>query len=392
MITPSSLARLAACPASGALPEVRVESPEMRRGSVVHAYLDRCADGDRNAALAAVPPEHRDFCASIDLARLPYDPTAASIMTEPAYAYNLSSDSSRYLGRRLGRRYGSVGAMEIAGSMDVVEFALDRIAVWDYKVGFGSNILAPPPARNLQLRTYALMVARSKRATSATIGRIRIDEDARVWVDEPVELDAFDIDEIADEVRSIHARVQAAREEVLTGRQPSVTVSEHCTYCPAFQACPAQTALVRQLAADPEEVERYVAANLTPENAARAWERIKQVEEVAARARKAVEDYARRTPIDLGNGRVLALTQTTRESIDGDAAYVVLRDSFGEEVAAAACRLSTSKTALKDAIKAYALRVGRPPAEMERQALSMLREAGAINETTTETVRETKAK
>lgn len=391
-ITASALNRLAVCPASGALPEVRVESAAMSRGSAAHDYLDNLADVEPEAALAVIAVEHRDYCASIDLDKVLPIVRAPGVRTETAYAYNVATGEVRYIGRRIGRAYGPLAATEIAGSMDVEILEPGVVHIRDWKVGFGIDLLAPPPEKNRQLRTYALMAARHHGVDRATIGRVRIDENGSVWPDRPVDLDAFDLDDIADEVGRIHAAMQRAKVTIAEGRTPAVSESGHCAYCPAFNHCPAKKSLALQLGSAPQEIEDFVAASLTPDNTARAYERIKLAKLVVERAEKAVQEYAARTPIPLDNGMVLGPVETTRESIDGGLAHAVLAEEYGEDVAEAACKLEATKVRLRDALKGYAHRTGEKLAPVERQALALLRDRGAIQETTTTTVKEHRVK
>src|SRR5690606_41932369 len=90
--------------------------------------------------------------------------------------------------------------------------------------------------------------------------------------------DAFDLDRIEVDLCAVLDRRFEAVNEIRAGRVPTITTGRHCRYCPAFHACPAQVALVRQAAAAPEELERKLAELLTPENAAKAYHRIAEAQ------------------------------------------------------------------------------------------------------------------
>src|SRR5690606_5081630 len=131
-----------------------------------------------------------------------------------------------------------------------------------------------------------------------------------------------------------------AWEDLRAGRTPSVTTGRHCRYCPAFYACPAQVALVRQAAAAPEDLERKLAELITHENAALAYHRIVEVQMVLDRVMRQIKALAEKAPIPLGNNRMLGSVERTRESIVADKALPILRDHFGDEVARAAAEVS----------------------------------------------------
>src|SRR5690606_25788071 len=216
---------------------------------------------------------------------------------------------------------------------------------------------------------------------------------SRVWESGHVsysvaELDAFDLDVVAEDLhRGLDARARAL-EDLHAGRTPSVTTGRHCRYCPAFHACPAQVALVRQAAAAPEELERKLAELITPENAAKAYHRIAEVQMVLDRVMKQIKALAEKAPIPLGNGRMLGPVERSRESIVGETALPILREHFGAEVADAAAEVSITKTSLRDALREYAKKTGEKLKHVEKQALELLRQSGGVQVSTNRTIAE----
>ena len=83
--------------------------------------------------------------------------------------------------------------------------------------------------------------------------------------------------------------------------------------------------------------------------------------------------------ITLPDGRVFGLrTKKGNEVIDADEAFPLLERAYGMTTALAATKKEITKTSLKNAL-ALAKDEGKTLAAAEREALAMLREAGAIS-------------
>jgi hypothetical protein len=162
-----------------------------------------------------------------------------------------------------------------------------------------------------------------------------------------------------------------------------VRVGEHCRYCPSLAYCPAQTAMVRRMAVEPEKVGADIRALLTPETAGRAYERLRAVKAVLREVESALHAYASQTPIPLSDGSVWGPVTTDREELDAKVAYRVLSELHDPGVAHGACDLETSKAGVKRALREVAeLRKAAGEkvtlAGLEREALEAIREAGGV--------------
>src|SRR5690606_22357045 len=175
------------------------------------------------------------------------------------------------------------------------------VVVYDYKTGWSAQDDA---ADHWQIKALALAAARAYGKSNARLGIIRVWESGAVSYDVAT-FDAFDLDRIEVDLCAVLDRRFEAIEEIRAGRVPTVTTGRHCRYCPAFHACPAQVALVRQAAAAPEELERHLAELITHENAALAYHRIVEVQMVLEDRKSVVHAIAEKEPILLGNGRML---------------------------------------------------------------------------------------
>lgn len=369
----SSLERVAACPTSAALPQVREESTEHAdRGTAVHAFLAAVGKVGREKALEEVPEEYRDACAAIDLDALP---SLEGFAAEVAFAYDWQTGTAREIGRDRERDYGILGATEIPLTVDAVGFHGDGVVVVDWKSGRRS---VTPARYNWQLRLGALAACRTYGYHRATVAIVYVRDGSRPWFDR-AEFDEFDIETVADEVRAVALRVQEAAKVVKEGRAPNVTEGAHCRYCPAVRSCPAKTGLIRAAVGAPATFAEGLAA-LMPEQVGEVWEKATAALSLLHKLRAEIEAMTREHgPIPLPSGKVLQVVQTQQERVtNGQAVYEYLSTKHGADVAMRACEIDSSKSAIREALRPVAKQTGEKLAQLEREALAALRDAGAI--------------
>ena len=141
------------------------------------------------------------------------------------------------------------------------------------------------------------------------------------------------------------------------------SAGSHCSFCPRFTTCPARQALVRSAVQDIEAIETeptiLSAVTLYREGKLSVMKRIlTQVETMIRAHLEAVG------PIDLGNGRELALVPEPRDKIEPLAAWPIISEALTNEELAPAIKIG--KTALLDAVadKAPRGRKGKVKAEL----------------------------
>ena len=414
MVSASSLQRVAICPAAGALPSVRTVSDAAGRGTALHAYLAAVGRVGHDEALAQVPEEHRAACAALDVSRLPVDPGGWA--AEVAWALDFESGQARELGRDIGRNYPKTGPTEIVGTADVVGIGTRHLArrviklvyVLDYKSG---RVGLARARDNWQLKFLALAAARTYGATAARIGLIKIDEDGDATYD-TADLDTLDLDAVALELKKIMRAVQAARWAWSKGRAPRATTGDHCRFCNSLPYCQAQTSLIRQATGNEELIESQLAP-VSAEAAAQAWERVKALKAVVARAEQAIYAYAVGNPIPLPTGLLLGQVESSRETVDGPTVRKVLLEMTGPQaaiyfaawvtgaspdlalaelqrlnIAEQACEYSSSKTAIKKALKPLATAMKLKMAPLERVVLGAIAAAGGVKRTYSTSIKE----
>jgi hypothetical protein len=199
-------------------------------------------------------------------------------------------------------------------------------------------------------------------------------------------LDVLDFGAIAQEVREIEQRA-------LHAGARDLVVGTHCRYCPAIQNCPAQTTMVKAIAADTNMAltASDFAATLTPVPAAKAWGVIKAAKAAIELIEESVRLFAASTPIDLPGGKALGMVERESERVDGGVAWAVLGKRLGKEAADAAVSMDTSKKAIKDAIRSYVANHVEPKPKMavlERAVLDDIRAMNGSRTTTSRSVRE----
>ena len=344
----SAWPRIVACPTSVVLPQSDpdVASAAAARGTAIHAFLEDVANGTPvEEAIAATAPEHRGTVEQIQIGDLGLD----SIAAEVTFAM-LPDGRAREIGRGLNRDYSAAGPDSIVGTADVVGMIGEAVYVADYKTGRARQV---PAGDHWQLRILAAMAADAYSTDEAIVEIIQIGQAGEIFRDRAT-LDAFDLAAIRKTVRETCATIDEVRtrrrlDRTLDWNEIEVREGDHCRFCPAMASCPAKTRLLRVMAQ--ENGATAVGSRLTEENCTDALDVYLRMKSVLDAAGRALHAFAREHPIPCGDGKVYGPVETTREKVDGAVAHDVLAADFGPEVAVSACSMSTSKTAITDALR-----------------------------------------
>lgn len=380
--TGSELDRAAKCPASCALPMAKSTSPYAELGTAIHRFLELMQTVDRDEALEAIEDEeHRAACEALELDDMPLH----GLATEVTFAFDVETGGARELGRSLGRDYRAARPTEIVLTIDVVgindEDEDARIAyVADYKSGFGKVIEAKD---SWQIKAAAVCVSLVYDVADV-VGDVICTPPGRSPWSSRTRFHAFELGLLGAEIAIIRRRVDEAREVIAAGGIPIVSEGEHCKYCPAINYCPAKTSLARQLGdeAAPRGIEELVGYAITPETAAKAWRRLRAVEQLTKVVRDRLERLALAEPIPLGDGRYLGgVTKNGKESINADMAHRRIGELYGPavaEVAAPSTRKALKKSVHEALRTAKAAGLIRAVAPVERGLLKEFRDGGII--------------
>jgi hypothetical protein len=390
-ITGSRAHRVWKCPASAILPQVDEgprNEPARRRGKQIHAYLERVAavgvdaalaeqtlDRERAAQLvardaAANPGENGEIAkalvrASLDdnakllalLRALDIDELPTWLATEVAFAWDWKARSARELGRNLDRAYPELGPTENACTLDIVGSAVSHAGlVSDYKSGHSKY---PAPDYFGQTLLGGLCARSVYKLEKVALELIHIHDDGthhkvRRWVGE-FELDAFE-----DEWGAAMELVDHWEAEYAAGRGVNVNEGAHCEYCPAYNQCPAKTALVRQLPAELRGLGIQVGQDeagapvlliergkISIRSASEMWMAIERIEDVLSRAKQEIIGIAAFEPIPLPDGRVIGRLQTERRALDGRIVAEVLDARYGRQEREATVELECTMDSLR---------------------------------------------
>ncbi len=353
--TASSLWLGELCPASHVLPQVRETNEGQAFGTAIHKYAELAPQIGKERALAAIPEEMRERCGELDPTSLPAGNREVPI------EYDLEHGEARLLDvtdRAYPKREGCV-----YGTIDVLQ--IQRQSVWDYKSGWPGSA-----NESLQLAALGLFAARALRWDEVTVGHLRIDGE-RLRLDFHL-LSGIELAAVHARIKSILARYEGAKSQEI----PDVYPGDHCTMCPAMPACPATTAMIRQVSEAMAEESRVAA--MVEADPVGAWTFLERAGDALDRLRAELKRRASMAPIDLGNGKQLRILDVEKKTIDGKRGLPILRDTIPD--VDALC--SVSKTRLEKAL-------GKRNANVVMQRLEA---AGAVETNTEHHLRKVAAK
>lgn len=358
--TASSLGRVIACPGSEALPHLHRTTEDAEAGTWRHWYLEHIGKIGAVLALEGVPKKYQAMCEAIDLEGLPL-----KLASEVAFAYNWKTGEARELGRGLHRNYSMCTPDEIPGTIDAVGLSPASIYLGDYK-GW-----ALVKARdNAQLLFAALCGTKVFDRDTAEMEIINV-RGSDNWRSKAT-VDVFDLAVFADKLRDTMTIVEAVKGGAVLN--PSVVEGDHCRYCPAYDSCPAKTKMLLVMAGGES------LPTLNKDSAKKAYETWQAMKSLTQIAGARIYAYAENNPIELDDGIVFGPHETLgKESIEGDAAYELLRKRLGQPYADEAVSRKATKTGITSAVrmaKKDDVISGTQKAEIE-SLLTELRASGA---------------
>lgn len=372
-LTGSKIHRFWKCPPSIILPQIDDDEPHPAagRGREIHAFLENVKLVGRVEALARAPSDLRVYLELLNLDELP-----THLSTEVAFAYDWKLRTAREIGQSIGRDYhghlrrtgqAPLRDTEIPLTIDLAGGATlvgghRRGYVGDWKSG---RTKYPAPDRFGQTLLAGLCMRHVYQCVDVVLELVYLRSDGDHYVARRT-VDEWDLDTFADELAAAHALADDAEREYIAGRGVTVREGPHCDYCPAFNHCPAKTALVRSIPAElaalgataavlrGEEapaVGTVIAGGvLSRERAADMWIATERIYEVLGRVRDEICGLAAYEEIELPDGRVIGRLVTRRESLDGKIAASVIEEWFGPEARAKAVDERVSKEALREVV------------------------------------------
>lgn len=311
--TGSGLQRFVECRWSSVGPRSFDEtSSDASRGRAVHAYLQNVAestpagpeaDADREVRIAAlldqVDVEHRGAAEAVDLTQIA---DCLALSAEVTFAYKPSDGTSRILGSNLNRAYDAAGVRddEVPGTLDVVgdDAEHDVVKVVDYKGGWAA---LPPTRRNWQLRGGSIAAARALDRGEADAQIIYL-RDGNLIRRDRHRFDPLGLAEIEHQLGRAWERTQRDRDAFARGELVPATVGSWCKYCPSFNYCPANNALI-QMALNPTTYDgptgRWRSAPLSVDDAVQVHHLIAKVKPIIKALESAVYRVAESRTLEL---------------------------------------------------------------------------------------------
>lgn len=326
----SAIPRLLQCPVSALLPQHDYKTKYAEDGTSHHADLEAAIDvGDEDA----IPAHIQSLVQEGD-----------ELITEMAFAYLPDDDTARELGRITREQYAAlIREGELPGKPDLIIRGNGRIVIIDHK----SFEEVDDAERNMQTATYALMVARAWGYDECDVS---ISYRATWRKPTYATLNALDLAQHGDRLRKLRSDIQAATQ------QPQLFLNDgaHCKYCPAFlSGCARQEALARRVQSGALARQAEEMIPLTDDAEANlALDLLERVKMFQQRLSAAVHARASERPIPRPDGTVWGPRETEgNRSIDGDAAYEVIREKYGQAVADKAVTREATQKGIEAALK-----------------------------------------
>lgn len=369
----SSLKRVLACPGSAVLPQVGSITEASEKGTQLHEYLAlRLIGRGEEVALVAVKPEYWEEAKAIDLSEMP---TFEWVRTEVAFAYDPSTRVGRILGDNINRQYEKFGVVadeEYACTIDWCGKTADgRLVLGDWKTGNAYTVEAAKDNSQLLLGALCVRSCFGNQADLEPVHAaiVRTKETTRFdWAS----YDPFDLELFSDQLDILKTQLREMAPE-----KPRLVEGAHCQYCPAFNYCPAKTALMRALSVTPGLLADDVQGMLTEGNAATAYMRYRAIKAALRKLDTAFQEYAARTPISLPDGKVYGRKTSETPELDPlKVRDVMLEMGYHGKVLDAALALDTSKAAIDRAMGMVAERGQK--ASLVRNVLAAVEARGGI--------------
>ena len=364
-LTFSSLALAEACPASHILPGIEQDTPEAAAGTAIHRQIADWLDWGY-----PFPPSAQGQAAAqwiVDTGLID------NAVAEVAFALNWVTGKVSRLDCE-DRQYPDLpGDGWIYGTADLVSESI----VADWKTGHPPGSLGPP-GQSLQLLASGYCVAHAPTPPVGPVGlayvylgsdQVVVQQD--VVSDWPTVLHR--IERLAQALRLAYADYSSGEAGRRGGGAQALKVrtGEHCRYCPAKLSCPASAQAVELL---------IPADGIT----AAEGERLAAAYNAAVHLRRVLPIVEERAKLLAREGLLPGwrLTQRERREIKGVVAHQQVAETYGPDIADAACPRECSQSSLRAALRevAAARQLG---AEMD-EMLAQIEQAGGVQRTSYE--------
>jgi hypothetical protein len=262
--------------------------------------------------------------------------------SEVSYAYDVATDTARFLGVGIKRAYGDLSPFEIPGTIDAEGRGPGILVVIDKK----SFEAVTPAKENPQVRFLALAAARAEPAQQIITAISH-----KLTGLDVSEIDSdLDLDGIAYDARKLQLDVADVLDRARRELPVKFETGRWCRWCPAYHACPKQAEL-KALATLPEH-EIALKAYLDEESAPEVYALYLKIKILKARIGQQLQNYVLSRPIPLGNGKMYgARNKVGNTKLDGEIVHAAISDLYSTELADKAVIRTATKKAIGEALK-----------------------------------------
>lgn len=304
------------CGASHVLPQSQKHNDYMHKGTEGHAPLEAMLNGKvpstTDRGLASV----KDF---------PFDVVMDGVTRrrgEAAFAVNVKTRTSRFLGVNIGREYGPLQKYEVPCTLDADGERATRPWVRDWKFGVSASWW------QLMIQCMALAYDDPENPCSEVdAGFVFIDAETggREYREDGRVVSLEEIDEAADRMVEAWDKVEKMVDAFDKDIPLTTAEGDWCKYCGAFPHCPAKWELARRIMEPIPRGSALEAMTLDKQGAlyAALQDRKKLIETVM----DTLKITATNTPLPLPNGkRLVMMRMKGGERIDKPAALRILKE------------------------------------------------------------------
>jgi hypothetical protein len=319
-VTASGADRAIKCPASLAYPQARTITDASEKGNDGHEFLRRVAKdaNDQDNALAALPLELRARYENFSREKALGD--LEIIGCEMAYVLELRPNFNTYhfVGENVNRNYGAIGKYDVGVTLDVEAKKTDgTIVAIDWKTG-RYHLGEPENSWQMRLQAYALMMKYDINKVEVRIGYV--DENADVYYDTHT-FHFFSVQTEVDAIPAAIDKADVAANKLSNDEIPTVTLGDHCTFCPALPYCHGHTAMVRKLL---PELDGLDVKLLSTVQKGQAWLRAKQMEKLGKEIVELLKMDNKDEPFPVDEGYEIRPIEKTKEYFDSGLAKGLL--------------------------------------------------------------------
>lgn len=314
----SSWDRIMRCAPSGVTELVQIKRSHARadHGTKVHKYASLCLlmgpeEAGKAMLAAGTDPELVAKLVTVDVkARLEERlGKAVQFRSEHPMAIDMATLQSRHLPAGQERDYSDCSNVEIPGTWDLFWEGEEYLDCIDFKTSqlFGARELLSEHSWQLNI---GLLCWNQARMTPDTKKRRKVivhwDDDMN-WTLASEEVTPEYLTAAMD---ALWRKLAEIREDDPQQHQ----AGSHCKFCPKYDRCPATTDLLRSMVVASGNADAD--ALVRGKSAADAVRIVKRIKALAAELDERMKDYARHSPIDMGNGKVYREVPCQRSAVD----------------------------------------------------------------------------